>query len=416
MPEAERLERVLTAESLAAVDAMGPMELVVGVHVSGQARYVGQVLDAVRAGLAKHFSGVRTALLVADAGSQDGTRDATSAWMEAAAPDPPVQCLEYAGPRHRGRAIFAILAVARHLGVRAVGLLDTALTGLRPEWIRELLHPVLDAGVDYVSPAYTLAAWEGTLTTNLLAPVTRALYGKRIRQLVGGCAGLSGGLVDRLLGSDAWRSEWMAHGVEVWLPTEALAGGVAVAEAHLGRKELDPGVQPDVATTLVRTVGPLFALMEIHREAWLDVRGSQPVPGVGDPGAPAAEAEGREPGVERMVRAFKLGLKDLLPVWEQIMPETTLGQLYPLGLLAPDEFRFPPPAWARVVSDFAVAHHERRLPREHLLRALTPLYLGRVAAFVLEARPGPPARIPEILENIGRAFEAEKPRLAARWR
>jgi hypothetical protein len=117
-----------------------------------------------------------------------------------------------------------------------------------------------------------------------------------------------------------------------------------------------------------------------------------------------------------MVRAFRLGLKDLMPVWEQIMPEETLGRLYPLGLLAPDEFQFPPPMWARVVSDFAVAHRERRLAREHLLKALAPLYLGRVAAFLLEAQAGPPSSMLDVLERIGLAFEAEKPFLAERWR
>lgn len=117
-----------------------------------------------------------------------------------------------------------------------------------------------------------------------------------------------------------------------------------------------------------------------------------------------------------MVRAFRLGLKDLLPVWEQVMPEETLARLYPLGLLAADEFQFPPPIWARVVSDFALAYHERRLPREHLLRALTPLYLGRVASFLLEAQGTQRTRLPNVLEAIGQAFEAEKEFLRARWR
>ena len=72
--------------------------------------------------------------------------------------------------------------------------------------------------------------------------------------------------------------------------------------------------------------------------------------------------------------------------------------------------------WARVVSDFAVAHHERRLPRDHLLRVLTPLYLGRVAAFVLETQAGAPSRVTDALERVGQAFEAEKASLSARWR
>ncbi len=133
-------------------------------------------------------------------------------------------------------------------------------------------------------------------------------------------------------------------------------------------------------------------------------------------GNPEVHADARSPDVERMVRAFDLGLKDLLPVWEQIVPEPTLAELYPLALLTADEFRLSPRLWARIVADFAVAYHDRRLPRDHLLRALTPLYLGRVAAFIVQARQTPLERMSEIFETIDRAFEDEREHLVARWR
>jgi hypothetical protein len=154
--------------------------------------------------------------------------------------------------------------------------------------------------------------------------------------------------------------------------------------------------------------------MDRHRSAWSATRGSASLPAVGGPAAILPETG--DASVDRMVRAFKLGLKDLLPVWEQAMPEETLGRLYPLALLGPEDFSLPPDLWARIIADFAVAYHERQLPREHLLRALTPLYLGRVAAFLREASAAPSARVTGILDTLGRAFEAEKPSLDARWR
>jgi hypothetical protein len=47
---------------------------------------------------------------------------------------------------------------------------------------------------------------------------------------------------------------------------------------------------------------------------------------------------------------------------------------------------------------------------------LTPLYLGRVAAFLREVQVQPVARIPAAVEAIGRAFEIEKAALVTRWR
>jgi hypothetical protein len=197
--------------------------------------------------------------------------------------------------------------------------------------------------------------------------------------------------------------------------TTALATEARVVEVHVGRRPARVGGrEPDVATILAQTVGPLFALMERHQDRWLDTHGVAPVPAVGQPAAAIVEADRHD--VERLVRAFRLGLKDLLPVWEQAMAESTLGELYPLALLAADEFELPPALWARIVADFAVAHHERRLPRDHLYRSLAPLYLGRVAAFFLELRQVPSRSAGTVLDGVSRAFEAEKPNLAARWR
>jgi hypothetical protein len=415
MAEGARAGQVLTAEQVKTVERLAPADVLVGVPALNDAGNIGAVLDAVASGLAKQSAGHRAALLVVDAGSQDGTWDAVRAWQATAPSVPALACLRLAGLPQRGRAILGLLEAARGLGVRACGLVSGGLASFEPGWVERLLRPALDEEADYVSPAYSRPVSEGTLTTNLLAPMTRALYGRRIRQLLGGCAGMSGAFARRSLEACAGDGELVGHGMELWLATEAMASGARVVEAHLGPQQASPEpAQADLATTLVRVVGPLFNLMERYREVWGDIRGSAALPGTG--GSPAVLPPAGGPHVDRMVRAFRLGLKDLLPVWEQIMPEETLGRLYPLALRDADEFAFPLPVWCGVVSDFAVACHERRLARDHLLRALAPLYLGRVAAFLREAQAGPAGQLPEIVETIGRAFEAEKERLVARWR
>ncbi len=409
------VEDLIPTESLAAFDVAGPAELLVGVPTLNHAHSIAHVLESVAGGLAKHFPTRKTAVLVADAGSQDGTLEVIQTWKEKNPDMPVVQGLQLTGPPHRGRAVLGILIAARRLEVHACGFVDANLTSIAAGWVYQLLQPVILGEADYVSPAYTRPISEGTLTTNLVAPMTRALYGKRIREVIGGCAGLSGAIAGRFLQTDIQPTDLAAYGMDLWLTTEMLASGAKVTETHLGRKIImaSPG-EPDLATTLARVTGSLFSLMERYHTAWEEIGGSSPLPQTEKPASLLPETG--EVQVERMVRAFKLGLKDLLPVWEQIMPEETLAHLYPLGVLAGDDFRFPPTLWARVVSDFAVAFHERRLPREHLLRALTPLYLGRVAAFLLQANAVSPSRFPDLLEDIGRAFEGEKDSLRARWR
>jgi hypothetical protein len=406
---------LLSASCRTALDELGPVDMLAGVHALNRAPHIGRLLDTVDSGIRKHFPSRRCAVLVADGGSQDGTADIVRAWCLGDAREPARRLIEMAPQIPQGQTILALLAAAHHVGARGIALLDAEMMGIQADWVAALVEPVLEGAADHVSPAYSRAVSEGTLTTNLLAPLARSLYGKRIQQITGGCSALSLPLVERCL--DGWIDAEAphVHGTEIALTFAALASGARVAEAHLGRRLVDPTVpQPDLATTLVRTVGPVFALMERSHEVWEQTRGSVAVPRFGD--APAVLGDTQRPSIERMVRAFGLGLKDLLPVWEQIMAEERLAQLYPLALLDPEEFEFSPVLWARVASDFAVAHHERRLPRDHLIRALTPLYLGRVAAFLREAWMSSPAGLVAIFDHIGRAFELEKEHLAARWR
>jgi glucosylglycerate synthase len=406
---------LLSPECLAALDALGPVEVVAGVHTLNRASHVATLLDTVDAGLGKYSPPRRAAVLVADGGSQDGTADVVRAWC-GAEPRGPARCLiELVPPVQPGRALLGILAAALRAGASGIAVVDADLVGIHADWIPTLIEPVQAGAADYVAPAYSRAASEGTLTTNLLAPLTRALYGKRIQQVTGGCAALAVPFIERWLPECIDVGTSHVAGTEVALTVAALTSGARLVEVHLGRRPVDPGAPPpDLATTLVRTVGPVYALMERYHDVWEQTRGSVVVPSVGD--APALLPDPPRPSVERMVRAFDLGLKDLLPIWEQILAEETLEQLYPLALLEPEEFEFPPAVWARVGSDFAVAYHEHQLPRDHLIRALTPLYLGRIAAFLREAWVSSPAGLAGMIDRIGRAFEVEKDYLAARWR
>jgi len=406
---------LLSSACLATLDKLPPVEVAVGVHTQGRATRVTSLLDRVDAGLGKLTAARRAAVLVADGGSRDGTADLVDAWCDAEARGPARCRVEITPPLEDGRAFLGLLAAALHVGARSIAVLDADLAGMGADWIPSLIEPVEDGDADYVTPAYSRAASEGTLTTNLLAPLTRALYGKQIQQVTGGCAAMTASFVARGL------PEWIdlapphAAGIEVALTVAALTAGARVVEVHLGRRHVDPNAPPpDLATILVRTVGPVCALMERSRDAWEPMRGSGPVPRVGD--APVVLPDSSRPSVERMVRAFHLGLKDLAPVWEQILADATLEDLYPLALSPPEDFEFAPGLWARVASDFVIAYHERQLPRDHLIRALTPLYLGRVAAFLREAWRSPPAGVVGIFDRIGRAFEVEKDHLAARWR
>jgi hypothetical protein len=56
------------------------------------------------------------------------------------------------------------------------------------------------------------------------------------------------------------------------------------------------------------------------------------------------------------------------------------------------------------------------MDREHLLKSMTPLYLGRTASFVLETQQSTAADVENRLELLCLEYENLKPYLLEKWR
>lgn len=413
----------LTSDTESILQGIGEAELLVGIPSYNNAQTIGHVVRAVSAGLAKYFSGRRAVLVNSDGGSSDGTAEMVArtgvdfGTMLISDHQSPLHKIvtPYHGIPGKGSAFRTIFEIARRLKAKACAVVDSDLRSITPEWIELLLRPVLDEGYDYVAPYYLRHKYDGTITNNIIYPLTRALYGQRIRQPIGGDFGFSGHLAEHYLDKHVWESEVARFGIDIWMTTEAIASGARVCQSFLGAKIHNPkDPAADLAAMLVQVIGAAFALMEEHQTVWASVVASAPVRLFG-----FQYEVGVEPvhvNVERMVNHFQQGLTDLEPVWRQILAPETVEQLLTLKSRPLPEFRIPDNLWARLIYDAAISCHSRVMPREHLLKALTPLYLGRTASFVLETQGLTSAEAEQRIESLCDTFETHKPYLLERWR
>ncbi|HRI38869.1 MAG TPA: glycosyl transferase family 2, partial [Nitrospira sp.] len=256
--------------------------------------------------------------------------------------------------------------------------------------------------------------YDGTITNSIAYPLTRALYGQEVRQPIGGDFGFTGELAQHYLEKHVWESDVARFGIDIWMTTEAITNGARICQSFLGAKIHDPkDPAADLSSMLRQVVGALFALMEAHAPTWLSVTESRKVPLFG-----FQYEVGVEPvnvNVERMIDLFHLGLTDLHGIWVRILSEDVLEQLSRLREVPARDFRIPDTLWARIIYDAALAHHRNVLPQEHLLKALTPLYLGKTASFVLDSQGLTTAEAEHLIETLCRTFEKEKEYLVTRW-
>jgi hypothetical protein len=389
-------------------DALAP-QVVIGVPADPDLLGASEAALALQTGLREAY-GTERALAVVLTGDPRGATAPGDLVPSPAGGEPPVIL---AGSTSPAGALPALVELAANLGAPACALLAPLPRPADPSWLRALLDPVLTGGFDLVAPAYARGRFDGVLVTGIVYPLTRSLFGHRLRQPIGPEIVISGRLGDVLLRDDAWRNTVPGAG-DLWSITLAIAGEGRPAQVYLGPRPR-PRAQPsDVPTALAQLLTTVVREMDQHAHRWMRVRGSQPVATFGEDRPPDESAPPPAPGP--LVSAFALGWQDLRRLWSEVLPPQTLLALQRIPREPAEAFRIPDALWARVIYDFAVGWRVKVMDREQLLRSLTPLYLGWVAGFVNEVASLSPSEAEARVERLCTAFEQEKPYVISRWR
>ena len=436
---------------------LGRADIMVGIPSFKNASTIGYVVRAAHAGLVQYFPDLKPVLVNSDAGSSDGTQRVV---IETEPPDYVESILlvrptnrldrvtltypEIDGVGGKGAALRTIFEIAAALEVQALVVVDSDLRSIIPEWIELLAGPILKGGYDYVAPLYARYKYDGTITNTVTYPLTRALYGHRIRQPIGGDFGVSGDLVRHYLELDDWTEDISKFGIDIWMTTSALTGGYAVCQARLGAKIHDPkDPGSDLGPMFRQVVSTILRLASAHPDAWRSVRGSHDVPAYGferiiDP--PPLEVNSI-----RLLSELHAGSLTLADTWRRMLDpvnaEAVLVLAKEAGTLADvasrrlglggesatahpstlemaealASFHFPDDLWARVIYDLVLATRRGVLDTARLVAALVPVYFGRVGSFVIENRNLTTTDAEERVERQAREFELLKPYLVERW-
>jgi len=405
-PELERLQRA------------GGADLVVGILDTDHNSEAGATVAMVREAIAQLSKVARAVVLC-----NKGTESSSATVPETDSGGQSLAIFSYnlatsgpAGTSQPGMAdeYRSVFAVGGQLGVRACGVIASHLQAVTPQWIYRLLQPVLELEFDVAAPRYTRQKMEGLLNRSVLSPLHRALYGVQLQNPAGPDFGLSGKFLQGALGQDSGSPHGNLRDPVASIAPTAACGRFRVCESHLGARSQPPTDWMNLSSLLAMILGPAFLEMELRAACWQGIRGSNAVPGFGFPETASEETGTLD--VRRMVESFQLGAQNLQDVWGLILPPTTLLELRKLSRLSPDQLRMPDDLWVRIVYDFALGHRLRTINRDHLLRSITPLYLGWIASYALEMETAKPVQIEARIERLAKAYEAGKAYLVSRWR
>lgn len=401
---------------------VGEVDILVGIPTYNNGQTVGAVVQAVRAGLLKHFPRARAVIINADGGSRDGTQDIVrAASISDLSVTNDVRALrtlhsisaQYEGGPADGLALHTIFAAADLLQAKACAVVSPESTTIEPEWMERLCNPVLRDGRDLVLPVYRRHKFDGLLIRNLLYPLTRAVFRCALREPYASDFAFSGALGSQFLAQDIWSQEQGRRGTELWLTTAAVASRLKIAQAFLGTKARLENPRSDLVNAMRETAGILFSSMDSFSSLWRNTMEPLDAPCSGC--QPSVSLEPLRLNRKRLHQMFVFGISELEPVFLSILSAATHTELKRMASLPEERFSYPADLWARTVYEFSVAYHKAVIGRDHVVQALVPLFRGRAYTFLTENRDASAQEVEQNIESLCETFEGERPYLLELW-
>jgi glycosyltransferase involved in cell wall biosynthesis len=401
-------DSALSLDANVYLHAIENADILIGIPSFNNVLTASYVLSQATKGLEKYFPDYRSVIFVSDGNSKDDTLNSVKK-INLPSEVKLIPAI-YMGISGKGRAVQAIFEAAQKLDVKSVALVDSDLRSITPEWIKLLVAPTLNA-TDFVAPYYNRRKYDGTITNFLCYPVTASLYGKDIRQPIGGDFGFSRRLIDELLNSPMLEfADVCRFGIDIFETTTALAKHFEVKQAYLGIKEhdaKDPSSQ--LAGMFRQVINTMFTAAELYEWEWKNIRSFSDTEMVGE----AKDPETPEPiqvSLSDTMAAFKTGYPQFAQFYRGFLEReivATFERLKEAELSS--DLKVPSEVWAKTVYSFIMQFHKTPVDqRENLINALRVLWIGRVGAFIKETMAETREQAEERVLQEARVFRKQK--------
>ncbi|MBD3388570.1 MAG: glycosyltransferase [Candidatus Altiarchaeales archaeon] len=387
------------------------VDIAVIISSRNNAHTIGYVMYQVATGLDRYFPDRKSVIINVDGNSNDGTQKVVKA-IKLPVPTLTVKDHPCLGVCGKGAGIKTALEVADRMDADCVALIDSDLRSINEEWVKLLIEPTLSGNYDFVAPYYLRYKYDGTITNFISYPIVRSLFGKRVRQPIGGEFGMGRECYKKILAHKLWdKLETAQFGIDSFLTFTALGEKMKMCEAVLGVKVhdvKDPSLH--LAPMFRQVIGSILNLVEVYGKDWMDLSGSEPLPRIRG-NIRFGHPEPFDVDTRNMMNIFLGGRAQYASLLKDILPQELYRQVASIPDLF-EEFIFDAELWVEILSHVIIAYYfvpEEK--REDVLNVLRHLWMGRVAYYTIETRDMSNREAEHLTEEQALIFEERKPLL-----
>ena len=345
-------------------------DIIVGIPSYNEADNIAFVTKQIDRGFFKFFKSRRAVIVNVDNNSSDGTKEA---FLKTKTGAPKIYVSTPPGIRGKGSNIHNLFALTAELGAAAVAVVDADLESITPEWIKLLLQPIAQ-GYDYVTPYYARSEYDGSITNHICYPLLNGLFGRNLRQPIGGDFAFSGRLA-AYWQKQRWHKTTFKYGIDIFMTMHAVCGGFKIAQTGLGAKIHKPSA-PKLGPMFSQVVTTLFKTIAANKKKWFKLNDAADIPYFGlieldKPQTVSVDYKGM-----KMTSVFNFHTnEDILK--RALSPRVfkKLKKMYDR-----EAIEISDKLWCQIVYDCVFAYDRTDL-NAGLIEALKPLYYGRFVSF-----------------------------------
>jgi hypothetical protein len=413
-------ESVLSDALLRQLMAVGQVDILVGLPTRNNAATVVAITRAIHQCFMRDYPRLRTVMINSDAGSTDGTpeliRDASISDEDMVQTSHPLRTLHrvvtpYHGLPNKHTALRTLFAAAELTQAKALVVIDPAGPATTAARVSELIEPVLRADVEFLAPRFRRHPRDGALITQLVRPVVRAVYGVGLDEPLGAEFACSRRFAAHCLDQSVWDEDAARFAIDLWLRTEAVAGGFTLGQIWRPMTMTASGT-----TTLQQAVRQIMLSLALtlraHESFWREVDGQSALRTWGtDPG----DAEFVQWDYVALAQQARRDLGEIRPLLEDTLDAALVAALIEDTTAA--QPRFHDELWVRLVWAFCIRANGRGTAGiEQLADMFVPIYMWRAAIFMMLSAGEPAAATQTRLDALCQTFQRLRSELVTGWK
>ncbi|MCK5849879.1 MAG: glycosyl transferase [Kiritimatiellae bacterium] len=346
-------------------------DIVVGLASYKEADSIANPTLQASLGLKKYYGDKKTVILNCDNHSPDGTEHV---FMGTETEVPKIYITTPPDTPGKGYNFENMFRKVLELDAKVLVCVDADLLSITPEWIKYFVDPILD-GYNFVNPIYSRHKYDGTITNNICYPIVYGLFGKNIRQPIGGDFSMSADFVQHLV-CQPWHRTTEEYGVDIFMTMNAIIGGFKTCNTGLGAKVHKPSA-PKLGPMFIQVVSTAFLTVIRNFDKWKDVSEIEESKLFGltkmDP--PQDLTIDRSAIEKQALDVFAANTTEL----EKALSPDLYSEL--VAMFAPGKIDITTEQWVTVVYDM-IAAFKTSDDRLALVESFKSLYFGRALSFM----------------------------------